>query len=98
MVHLYKDNIMTDFDKFVKEYGEPIEPERASAELLDQYKDIVPTQLIEFWERFGFASYADGLIWVVNPKQLQDVLSEWFPTKAKDAPLVPVIRTAFGKI
>ena len=89
---------MTDFDAFFTEYGPPVNPEQASPEILAEYKDRVPPALIEFWERFGFSSYADGLIWVINPKQLEDVMVEWCPAKAKKARVVPVIRTAFGKV
>lgn len=87
---------MTDFEPFFKEYGQPIEPERGDAKLLGRYKGIVPDPLIEFWERFGFGGYAKGLVWVVNPTLLDDVLAEWVPAKKQRA--IPVIRTAFGNV
>jgi|SRR6185437_14401369 len=87
---------MTDFEPFFNEYGKPIEPERGEAKLLHVYKGIVPDPLIEFWERFGFGGYAKGLVWVVNPTLLDDVLAEWVTAKKNRA--VPVIRTAFGNI
>lgn len=88
---------MTDFDAFIKEYGQPQNSEKPSQELINEYKKILPPKIIGFWERYGFAKFADGLIWVINPKQLEDVLSDWCPKKDKSR-LIPVIRTSFGKI
>lgn len=89
---------MTDFDVFVTKYGPPENADMPRPELLAEYKDRVPAELIELWQRFGFSSYANGLIWVINPKQLEDVMLEWCPAKAKKARAIPVIRTAFGKV
>jgi hypothetical protein len=89
---------MTDFDAFFEAYGKPIESERADPKLLSAYKNVVPDQLIEFWERFGFGGYARGLVWIVNPTQLEDVLAEWLPAKGGKKRAVPVARTAFGNV
>lgn len=89
---------MIDVNVFIKEYGLPTEAEKPGRKFLEEYKGLVPDPMIEFWERFGFGCYADGLIWVINPKQLGEVLSEWLPRKEKQTPAVPVIRTAFGKL
>src|SRR5262245_19390883 len=94
----YKGVTMTDFNAFMKEYGPPTEVEKADKMLLDQYKSVVPDQMIEFWEFFGFARYANGLLWVVNPNQLDDVLTEWLPRKTRPPHAVPIIRTAFGNV
>lgn len=88
---------MTDFEPFFDAYGKPTDTERPSAKLLKDYENRVPAQLIEFWERFGFGGFAKGLVWVVNPTQLEDVLAEWAPAK-KTSRAVPAVRTAFGNI
>jgi hypothetical protein len=89
---------MSDFDAFIEEYGSPVEPERASAKELTKFKGIVPDPLVEFWERFGFGGYGQGLVWVVNPTHLEDVLAEWVPAKSKKGRAVPVARSAFGNV
>jgi hypothetical protein len=89
---------MTDFQPFFDEYGSPSEVQNADKKLLSEYKDVVPEQLIEFWERFGFGRYADGRLWVIHPKELEDVLTLWLPNKTKPSKAVPVLRTAFGQI
>jgi hypothetical protein len=89
---------MSDFDLFFQAYGQPTEGERADPKLLSTYKDIVPASLLEFWERFGFGGYEEGLVWVVNPSQLEDILAEWTLAKSNKKRVIPVIRTAFGNI
>src|SRR5690349_18180894 len=87
---------MTDFTPFIKAYGDPIDPEPAKKKTLASYKGAVPDQLLEFWERYGFGGYGNGLVWVVEPTQLEQVVSKWVP-KSKTKP-IPVIRTAFGNV
>lgn len=89
---------MIDFDAFFETYGKPIDQQRCDAQLLRAFNDKVPDSLIEFWSRFGFGGYANGLVWVVNPTQFKDVLAEWVSPTAKKRPAIAVIRTAFGNI
>lgn len=98
MVRLYKDNDMTDFDIFTQEYGQPANSTKPDSEILVEYGKLLPAPMLEFWETYGFSSYGDGLIWVLNPRQLEDVLRDWYPAKAKRSRVIPVIRTAFGKL
>lgn len=89
---------MSDFDVFFETYGQPVELERAEEKQLSTYRSVVPDSLVEFWERFGFGGYAQGLLWVVNPTQLEDVLAEWLTPEGKKSRAIPVIRTAFGNV
>src|SRR5436190_15048493 len=88
---------MTDFSKFTKEYGSPADQEKPDKKLIEEYRGRLPDEMLEFWERFGFGSYRNGLLWVVNPEQLEEPLAEWVSAKKKQKP-IGVIRTAFGKI
>jgi hypothetical protein len=89
---------MADFDAFLKEYGSPINPQRPDTALLSAYERIVPELLSQFWGRIGFAHFAEGLVWVTNPKPLEEVLKEWVPVKRNQIPAVCVVRSAFGKV
>jgi hypothetical protein len=86
---------MTDFQHFIDEYGSPTETEKPDQGSLGGYKGAIPDQVIEFWTRFGFGHYLQGLLWIPNPKQLEDVLTEWLPKRSRG---VPIARTAFGSV
>jgi len=88
---------MADFSKFTKEYGTPTDVEKPGKKLIDEYRGRLPDELLEFWEQFGFGNYGNGLLWVVDPRQLEEPLAEWVPAKKKQKPIA-VMRTAFGKI
>ncbi len=89
---------MSDFDVFFETYGQPIEAESAEESLLSPYRGVVPDALIDFWRRYGFGGYANGLLWVVNPSYLEAALREWIPQTRKADRAIPVVRTAFGNI
>ncbi len=88
---------MTDFEPFFNAYGKATDAQPATQNVLRVYRGVVPEQLIEFWERYGFGGYAKGLIWIPEPTLLEDVLAEWLPRK-RGARAIPVARTAFGNI
>jgi hypothetical protein len=88
---------MTDFSPFLDAYGNAIDAEPATQNVLRAYQGVVPEQLIEFWERYGFGGYAKGMIWITEPTLLEDVLAKWLPPK-RSARAIPVARTAFGNI
>jgi hypothetical protein len=86
---------MTDFQRFTDEYGPAAEIEKPADTVLGEFASLVPDQVIEFWSRFGFGRYLDGVLWILNPKQLEGVLAEWLPEQSRG---VPIARTAFGKV
>jgi hypothetical protein len=88
--------MMTDFEPFLRAYGQPENPVKPDAKLLDAYRARVPAEIIEFWERFGFSRYSDGLLWVVDPTRLQAALQAWVPQASDASPAIPIIRSAFG--
>jgi hypothetical protein len=88
---------MTDFSAFIKAYGKAIDPEVADAKVIETYRGQVPDELIEFWERYGFGGFGKGLVWVVNPAAMEDVMSNWTTGKGSKR-AIPVVRTAFGNI
>jgi hypothetical protein len=53
-----------------------------------------PAQMRALWERDGFGSYADGLIWTHPPTRLAAVIASWFGSGSDRACLV--FRFSFG--
>lgn len=87
---------MLDIEPFIAGFGKPFDNERPSADLVRDYEGLVPVELIEFWQGYGFGGYARGLVWIVDPRQFQEALVDWLPTKSGEAQAVPVARSAFG--
>jgi hypothetical protein len=55
----------------------------------------VPGFLLDLWETDGWAGYRGGLLWTLDPQDLDPVVAAWNVPKQA---LVPVARTAFGKL
>ncbi len=41
--------------------------------LISKYKDIVPDELINIWENYGFGIYEDGYLQIINPEEWEFV-------------------------
>ncbi|OUM05286.1 glutamyl-tRNA amidotransferase [Pseudomonas syringae] len=62
--------------KFVPEIYRYEVPETSIA----RYKNKLPDQLLSYWTEHGWAGYADGLFWTVNPQDYESIISHWIPT------------------
>jgi hypothetical protein len=84
---------MARFSEFQEKHGPGIKCRQVSDEIINMYKDSLPSILIEDWREQGWCSYAEGLIWTVNPTEFQSILSDWL--EPSESPIV-FARTAFG--
>ncbi|WP_052732959.1 T6SS immunity protein Tdi1 domain-containing protein [Hymenobacter terrenus] len=74
--------------------------DRPTPELLTRYRDRVPPELLEVWEQYGFGTFCDGYLKVVNPADYADLLADTYQltsTAAPDPPLVLFV-TAMGDL
>ena len=87
------DNCMK---KFIKKFKPSKNLQKPDEETLSFYKKILPKEIIELWEEYGFGKYGDGLIKIVNPKDYINNLYMWLGQI--DYTKIPIIVTAFGDI
>jgi hypothetical protein len=86
----------TVFKNFISVFSPPGDTIKPTDQTISQFKKILPKELLDFWQEFGFGNYADGLIKVINPEEYNDSLYEWLGKK--DISRVPILVTAFGDI
>lgn len=83
-----------------KGFGPAIHPRSVSPEVVERFKGRLPDQLLQYWEQFGWAGYAQGLFWLVDPDEYEPVLEAWIGDTSfmeSDAYYV-IARTAFGQL
>ncbi|WP_369586526.1 GAD-like domain-containing protein [Kingella oralis] len=51
----------------------------SAATLINKYRGKLPDRLLEYWQEYGFCHFADGLFWLTNPEDYEDILAEWLP-------------------
>ncbi|WP_448565359.1 GAD-like domain-containing protein [Thalassotalea ganghwensis] len=88
------------FKYFLKKFDTPIEQAPCSTETINKYTGKLPSRLLEYWQEYGFCGFSDGLFWIVNPEEYEEVLDEWLePTNIPDNDVYHVFaRNAFGDL
>ncbi|NMF07157.1 GAD-like domain-containing protein [Clostridium beijerinckii] len=87
------NNIFLEFTRICKPSDELVKP---TEEELNQFKDILPLELLNFWKEYGFGNYGNGIIKVINPLDYMGSLYEWFGKE--DFSKIPILVTGFGDI
>ncbi|SFZ77017.1 GAD-like domain-containing protein [Chitinimonas taiwanensis] len=88
------------FEVFVEEFGEATHRVDVPFAAIEKWRGKLPNQLLTYWQAEGWCGYANGLFWIVNPDEYEDLVDEWL----EDSPLEQIDsfhaigRTAFGKI
>jgi len=87
-------------DMFRKEIGKPDSVYEPDKEIINKYKNILPKELIYYWETYGFASFMDGLYWLTNPDEYKELVKDYLEgTQFENRKDIYVIaRSAFGEL
>ena len=89
-----------DFAYFIKKFGEATHHQAVPPESINKYRDVLPDQLLTYWQEEGWNGYANGLFWLVNPEDYEAVLDMWLegtPYEKVDTFHV-IARSAFGDL
>ena len=63
--------------------------------VIEKYKDKIPPELLEIWQEYGFGSFADGYIKIINPDDYVEILKESY-FNAQEA--IPIFATGFADV
>ena len=68
--------------------------------ILSYYQGKLPDRLLGYWKEYGFAGFGDGIIWIVNPNDYQEVVDKWLKqTKLWGREnFYAIARTGFGEL
>ncbi|MCM3225728.1 T6SS immunity protein Tdi1 domain-containing protein [Terribacillus saccharophilus] len=69
--------------------------EAVSPSVIDEYKDIIPTQVINIWKEYGFGSALQGYIKIINPHRLNDLIEEVY---IRHQEAIPLFVTSMGDV
>ena len=89
-----------DFEYFISKFGEATHRVEAAHSAIDTWRGKLPDQLLTYWREEGWCGYADGLFWIVDPAEYEDLVDEWLagtPMEQIDA-FHAIARTAFGDL
>ena len=84
---------------FFEKFGMPFASTPVSAETLAKYRGKLPGRLLEYWQEFGFCGFKDGIFWLTNPEDYEDILAEWLSEEElKKKKHYVIARSGFGDL
>ncbi len=95
-----KYNVDEGFEYFLEKFVEPHDCINIDEDVIKKYESKLPVKLFEYWREIGWCGFGDGLIWMVNPKDYEDILAQrLMSTPFEDRNDLSVIaRNAFGEL
>ncbi|MBB6716820.1 T6SS immunity protein Tdi1 domain-containing protein [Clostridium gasigenes] len=68
---------------------------KVNNQTIEEYKEIVPAELLSVWREYGFGCMLDGYLKVINPDEYRPIIEmSYFRADVS----VPILITAFGDI
>ena len=88
------------FSKLLARFPQYTIVEKPAPELVARYRDRVPPELVEVWEQYGFGTFCDGYLKIVNPDDYAGVLTDTYQLTSTAAPAPPLVlfATAMGDL
>lgn len=86
---------MKGFDLFVNKYPPGNDLRKPAAEMLEQFQGKLPTELLDFWQKYGFGNYGGGLLKIIDPTDYVDTLTLWL---GEQEDCFPILMTGFGTL
>ena len=74
--------------------------ERPSSELIARYRDQLPPEVLSVWEQYGFGTFCDGYLKVVNPDDYAELLADTYQLTSSPVPPLALVlfATAMGDL
>ena len=80
-------------------YGPAGHGQAVPVETIERFRGRLPDRLLEYWAAYGWAGYAKGLYWIVDPDVWQPAVDAWLAdTPYADDDYYAIGRTAFGEL
>ncbi|PNB73902.1 glutamyl-tRNA amidotransferase [Pseudomonas sp. GW456-E7] len=88
------------FSIFLETFGRPVDRQEVPVSSIERYRGKLPNQLLEYWAEHGWCGYGDGIFWIVNPQEYDEVVAPWLEgTKYEERDAYHLIaRSAFGDL
>ena len=88
------------FARFLQKFGGAVNRQTVPASSIERYKGKLPNQLLEYWAEHGWCGYGNGIFWLVNPQNYEEVVASWIdgtPLEGCDTYHL-IARGAFGDL
>lgn len=88
------------FEGFLEAFSPQLSPIKIETVLLEEYKNVLPQAMLDFWSEVGWSGYANGMMWSTDPEEFKPAVAAWLDGSnllSQDKYTV-IARSAFGKL
>lgn len=68
------------------------------AEVIDEYRGRVPDELVEIWEQYGYGTFGEGFLRVIDPKLYETEVGDCIGKTQGDGIAIPIMVTGLGDL
>ena len=68
------------------------------AEIIEEYRGRVPDELIEVWEQYGYGTFGEGFLRVIDPKLYEAEVGDCIGKTQGDGIAIPIMVTGLGDL
>ncbi len=68
------------------------------AEVIDEYRGRVPDELIEIWEQYGYGTFGEGFLRIIDPKLYEAEVGDCIGKTQGDGIAIPIMVTGLGDL
>lgn len=86
---------MYEFDLFLDKYPPDVHLKKPTAETVERFREKLPSELLDFWQEYGFGNYGGGLLKIIDPTDYVDTLTLWL---GEQEGCLPILMTGFGTL
>mgnify|MGYP001792825397 CR=1 FL=1 len=84
------------FEKFFEKYPDYQIVEKPTIDKINQYKNLLPKEIIWFWHNYGFGLFADGYLRLIDPDKVRGFTDQHVVNTGFD--YISVAVSAFGDL
>ena len=66
-----------------------------SNETIEKYQGLLPPELLEIWKDYGYGTFFNGYLKVINPDEYREIFDNSYYASGKS---IPIFTTGFGDI
>ncbi|GAA1847105.1 GAD-like domain-containing protein [Microbacterium koreense] len=68
------------------------------AEMIEAYRGRVPDEIIEIWENYGYGTFGEGFLRVINPAEYEAAIGDCIGKTQGDGVSIPLMVTGLGDL
>lgn len=68
------------------------------AEIIEEFRGRVPDDLVDVWEQYGYGTFADGFLRLIDPKLYEAEVGDCIGKTQGDGIAIPVMVTGLGDL